>query len=264
MKLRCFFTLFLLTTTICATRAAESADATFAQAAQLADNDLTRSRELYRVAALRYLDEARANPAESGPLLYNAGNAFFLAGDNGRAVVAYRRAQQVMPGSPLLRDNLEFVRKQSGNSPEIAPSARLAWLRFWHWTPAAQWLLLVGAWLLFWAGWFWRQWSDRRYPIPIWLGTLAVAALMAGTLFVQHRQAAQRCRGVIIASQAEARKGPNYGYAPAFTATLDSGLEGDVIGQQNDWLHLWLSPDRECWVRRSAVAIWQGQAPNSH
>lgn len=264
MKLRCYFTLFLLTITICATRAAESADATFAQAAQLADKDLTRSRELYRVAALRYLDAVRAHPEESGSLFYNAGNAFFLAGDNGRAVVAYRRAQQVMPGSPLLRDNLEFVRKQCGNPPEIAPSARLAWLRFWHWTPAAQWLLLADAWLLFWAGWFWRQWSGHRYPRPIWWGTLAVAALMAGTLFVQHRQAAQRCRGVIVTSQVEARKGPNYGYTTAFTAALDSGVEGDVIGQQNDWLQLRFDSNREVWIRRAAVEIWQGHAPNSH
>ena len=262
MKLRLLFTLFLLLLVAGVTHAADIADATFARAAQLADTDLTQSRELYRVAALQYLAEAGTNAAARGPLLYNAGNAFFLAGDAGRAVVAYRRAEQVMPGSSLLRDNLAFVRKQAGNVEEKASESRLGMLFFWRWNAAALWLLLAGAWLLLWAGLFWRQWSGHGCPQMVLKFTLGVAVLLAVTLLWQQVQAAQRCRGVIVASQVEARKGPNYGYASAFTAPLDAGLEGEVIASEGDWLELRFDAGHQGWVRQSAVEIWQGTTPS--
>jgi hypothetical protein len=217
---------------------------------------------LYRVAALQYLAEAGTNAAARGPLLYDAGNAFFLAGDNGRAIVAYRRAEPAMPGSSLLRDNLAFVRKQAGNPDETATASSWGALRFWRWNPAALWLWLAAAWLLFWAGQFWRQWSGRGCPRAVLKFTLGVAVLMAVTLLWQQVQTAHRCRGVLVASQVEARKGPNYGYAPAFTAPLDAGLEGEVIASEGDWLELRFDAGHQGWVRKAAVEIWQGAIPS--
>lgn len=252
----------LLLLVVRVTHAAEPAEATFARAGELADTDLTQSRELYRVAALQYLAEAQAQPAARGPLLYNAGNAFFLAGDAGRAVAAYRRAEQVMPGSSVLRDNLAFVRKQAGNLEETPAESRLGLLFFWRWNAAALWLLLAGGWLVFWAGRIWRQWGGRGCPRTVLPLALALAGLMAGTLLFQAVQGALHCRAVIVAPQVEARKGPGYGYAPAFTAPLDPGLEGEVIAREGDWLHLRLDAGREGWVRAEAVEVWQGSAPS--
>ena len=108
--------------------AAERPDALFARATQLSGTDLPQARESYRLAALGYLADADT-AKERGPLLYNAGNAFFLAGDLGRSVAAYRRAEPEMSGSPLLRANLAFVRKQGGNPDESFPQGWLGFIR---------------------------------------------------------------------------------------------------------------------------------------
>jgi tetratricopeptide (TPR) repeat protein len=47
---------------------------------------------------------------ESGALYFNLGNAYFKAGDVGRAVLSYERARQLMPGDPDLQANLGFAR----------------------------------------------------------------------------------------------------------------------------------------------------------
>lgn len=263
MKLHLFPILLLWIVSTASTPADETADATFARAAELADTDLTKSRELYRVAALKYQAEALTGPSHRGPLLYNSGNAFFLAGDPGQAVVAYRRAEQAMPGSRLLQDNLAYVRMQCGNVAEDTAATPFGRLRFWKWNPALLWTLLAVSTAAFWLAMLITQWRGTRIPRPLTHSLLACSAILAATLTIQHFKQITRCRGVVVTPRTEARKGPNYGYKPAFTAPLDAGLECDVVGRQGDWLHLRITPERECWVRDTAVEIWQGSTPES-
>src|SRR5262245_50565847 len=48
----------------------------------------------------------------SAAVYYNLGNAFFKAGQIGRAIAAYARAEQITPRDPDLRANLQFARNQ--------------------------------------------------------------------------------------------------------------------------------------------------------
>ncbi len=241
--------------------AADSADELFARATRLAETDLAQSRELDRAAALHYLAEAAAQPEQRGPLLYNAGNAFFLAGDAGRAVLAYRRAEAELPGSPKLRSNLAYVRKQSGNPDEPPPAGWWGVARFWFWRPPVHWLVLAGSMLVFWAALFRRQWTGRSWPRGVIYGALSLAVVMAGMLVGRHLSEAGRCRGVLVTTPVVARKGPSFGYAPAFTAPLGSGLECEVVRRDGDWLYLRLAEDLTAWVPLDSVEIWQGRLP---
>src|SRR5689334_19162351 len=65
----------------------------------------------YAEAAAAYENLA---PAHNGSpaLYYNLGNAWFKAGQNGRAIAAYRKAEMLSPRDPNLRFNLNFVRKK--------------------------------------------------------------------------------------------------------------------------------------------------------
>ena len=48
----------------------------------------------------------------SAPLYFNLGNAWFKSGQMGRAITAYRRAEQLAPRDPDVRANLQFARNQ--------------------------------------------------------------------------------------------------------------------------------------------------------
>ena len=57
----------------------------------------------------------------SAALLFNRGNAFFKAGQVGRAIVAYREAQAIAPRDPDIRANLRFARDRV-RGPTVAIS----------------------------------------------------------------------------------------------------------------------------------------------
>ena len=46
---------------------------------------------------------------ESGPILYNCGNAWFRAGEPAKALASYRKAKRYMPTNPYLESNLKSV-----------------------------------------------------------------------------------------------------------------------------------------------------------
>src|SRR4029077_19623718 len=62
---------------------------------------------------------------ESGPVYFNLGNAYFRAGNPGRAILNYERARRLMPRDPDLHANLGFARP-GGEDEETPVWARLA------------------------------------------------------------------------------------------------------------------------------------------
>ena len=50
--------------------------------------------------------------AESPTIYYNLGNAWYKAGQNGRAVAAYLHTERLAPRDPNVRFNLNFVRNK--------------------------------------------------------------------------------------------------------------------------------------------------------
>jgi tetratricopeptide (TPR) repeat protein len=88
-----------------------------------------RGNELY--GAERYAEAAGEYEkiltagSESGHLHFNLGNAYFKAGDTGRAILEYERARRLMPRDPDLRANLGYARTLAGEGEEAALYERL-------------------------------------------------------------------------------------------------------------------------------------------
>ena len=64
----------------------------------------------YSEAAAMYEKAVKAGQV-SAALCFNLGNASFKAGQSGRALVWYRRAEALSPRDPDIQANLQFVRK---------------------------------------------------------------------------------------------------------------------------------------------------------
>lgn len=80
--------------------------------------------EHYAGAAADY-EKIRASGRESGNLYFNLGNAYFKAGDRGRAILNYERALRLLPADPDLHANLGYARSLSGESDDEPIYARL-------------------------------------------------------------------------------------------------------------------------------------------
>jgi len=83
-----------------------------------------------------------------------------------------------------------------------------------------------------------------------------VFVVLAGSLAADTFQEMRTRRGVVIADHVVGRKGPNYGYAPAFDGALTNGTECRIVRKERNWLQLELSANGACWVPAPTIEIW--------
>lgn len=90
-------------------------------------NSLYEKRE-YDKAAEDY-QKLLDTGVESGPLYYNLGNTYFKMGKIGYAILAYKKAQKIMPGDSDLKSNLSYAQSLTEDSGlQQLPLNRLTWL----------------------------------------------------------------------------------------------------------------------------------------
>jgi len=188
----------------------------------------------------------------SAALYFNLGNAFFKSGQIGRAIAAYRQAQQLMPRDPDLRANLQFARNQT-QGPRLLPSRWERWLgrlTLNEWT-----VLAAGAvwlWLILLAVLQWRPVlrSTLRTSV-ISLGVLA--GLLCACAAASLRETRYRPMAIVTARDTAVRYTPLPEAATAFT--VEDGAELQILDQKDEWLQVNAGPRRTGWLRRDQVLI---------
>jgi hypothetical protein len=223
-------------------RAAESADELFQRALQIRGEKPDEAQPLFAEAALRFESERR---------FLNAGNGWFFAGENGRALANYRAAQRRRPFDRQLRESVEFLRAHRADAfpSPITPSGAVAawWSRFCTWTTALRVGLLVLAYLAAWGVFLAAQLSGRRIPRAVW-GLLTVAVLVPLASLAQT--SFQPAEGVVV-EDTVARLGPNYAYDPAFQQPLHKAAEFSWMETRQGWVRARLPDGSEGWLRES-------------
>ncbi|MCW5979436.1 MAG: hypothetical protein KIT09_15270 [Bryobacteraceae bacterium] len=232
------------------------ANALYREANETSLRDPSAAREIYQRAALRLERIAREGGIRNGKLFYNLGNAYYQAGDIGRAILNYRRAELYVPGDPNLAQNLAQARKSRQDSIEEKQRTRvLRTLLFWHYDmsrAARAWLLALfsGA---FWAG------AAVRLRRSEWMPRTALAAAGALAVLFLVSLAAEaagdrRPAGVILAAEVTARKGDGESYEPSFQEPLHAGAEFELLETRSGWRHIELPDGRQCWIPAGAAA----------
>jgi len=193
--------------------------------------------------------------AVSPALYFNCGNAEFKAGNLGRAVAAYRRAEQLAPRDAEVRANLEFVRNQ-------VPGPTLREKRWEDW---------LGTLTL-------NEWTGLT-AAALWLVLALLAAMLIRPTFKPALRgftraavvlviAAGACAGVdtaihfskptvvVVAQDPTLRSGPFDEAQSAFTA--HNGAELAVLDRRDDWLQVTDGSGRIGWIQRQQVEILHG------
>ncbi len=189
----------------------------------------------------------------SATLYFNLGNALFKSGQVGRAIVAYRQAEQLNPRDPDVRANLRFARNQV-QGPTLSSNRLNEWLArltLNEWTLAAA----AGLWSLFLLLIFTQLRPDLKRTLrPLAMLSLIAAILLAasaGYCFSEQRVAKT---ATVIVPDALVRHGPLDTSPNAFT--VHDGAELRVLGQLENWLQVSPDPARIGWIPREEVVVW--------
>ena len=223
--------------------------------AQSPVSDFEAANKLYYEAQFTNAAAAYEKTIQSGqhtPALYfNLGNAWFKSGQVGRAIAAYRHAEQLTPRDPDVRANLQFARSQA-QAPSFSPNA---WQRWLSKLTLNEWTLLttgsVWLWFLLLAALQWRpQWKNsfRSVLFALAAASLVLCGCLAAALYEDGLQTA-----VVIAREAVVRHGPLDESQNSFA--VHDGAELRVLDRKDDWLLVTTDPRRIGWLRRDQVLL---------
>ncbi len=226
------------------TRLFQEANSFFHQANELKNQH--DARKLYEKALLRY--EKINKDISNGRLSYNIGNIYSSLGDTGKAILHYRRAEQLIPADENLKQNLTLVlEKRRDAIPEKKEKTLLHTLFSLHYDLSfqARLILFSIANISFWVAAGLMFFS--RFPLPAWLTSflLSLTLLPATSLCIDHFQH-KTPKGVIIGEEVMARQGDGRSYQPSFTAPLHAGTEFILLEKRPNWYHVQLHDKRQC------------------
>jgi tetratricopeptide (TPR) repeat protein len=211
---------------------------------------------LFSTAARRF-QQLADDGVVNAKLEYNLGNSYLQGGDLGRAILHYRKAQQLSPGDPRLRHNLEYartlVRSQiAPSAPRALTDALLSWhrrlpLRVRYWA-------FLAAWIVVWAALGLNMFAPR----PRWRWAAAVASalcLPAGASVAADVFRGAPREGVVLADDVVVRKGNSVGFEPQFQEALHPGVEFRLLEERSDWLLIELPDGKTGWIPAAAAGL---------
>lgn len=216
--------------------------------------NLLYKQEKYQEAVQEY-QQILQSGWESGPLYYNLGNSYFKAGDLGRAILNFSRAQRFLPRDADLKANLQFARAQSrGSFSEQAPGL---WQRalqqvFAPLTQDELALLILGmvaVVMVLHLGTLFFHWSPVVLRYGLWIGGLVLLVSLAG---LGTRISYEKDLGIIVTRTAS-RFEPRDGATSYFEC-----YEGERVWSlqsQGEWVKVRRSDGKTGWIRREDFAM---------
>lgn len=214
----------------------------------------------YAAAAAAYERLAPSNRA-SAALHFNLGNAWFKAGQNGRAIAAWRQAGRLSPRDPSLRFNLQFARKKISGG--FDPPTEVWWRHGLDQLTLNEWTLLASA-----ATWIWFALLALREVRTEWRRSLRgytaltglVSASLAGCLAAAIHSQEGILEAVVVTSSAVVRQG-TFDESPS-VYQLHDGMEVRVLDRyalgekdKQEWLQVRNASGRTGWLKRDQVML---------
>jgi tetratricopeptide (TPR) repeat protein len=194
---------------------------------------------------------------ESASLYYNLGNAYFKAGDLGRSILNYLRAQRLEPGNADIDHNLEFAQRFSRVQMEgvtlnpinstvtaiVAPYRReiLAWVTSGFFV-AMMLLMLVRFGLGI-------RSSAIRVPLIILVILLMVSASLTT---IKYRNEYLTRRAVVVAEECPVLNGPSARAEVEFQGS--PGLVLVILEETDGYFSVLFENQRQGWIRKDLVA----------
>lgn len=188
----------------------------------------------------------------SASLFYDLGNAWYRAGDRGKAILNYERALALEPHHPEADANLRLVRDQA-RALELRPSPVERSVSF---ATANQYAIAAA--VTFWiaafaatASLFALHRSLKRSAIVV----VAVAVCIASTwaAYIAETGRHGQALAVVTADKVEARLAT--ADSSASVLTLPPGSEIKILSTRGNWIYAALPNEQHGWIPASAAEL---------
>jgi len=251
--------------TIATSAPAQSTDAArlFVKAQEHYDRAKTEQDYLAAAALFKkILDQGKNGRYRSGAVLYNLGNAYYRAGELGRAIAAYREAKRYRPGDDYLDANLrQALARRVDKFPEASRSL-VDHILFWTRAVAYRWqfvLMLGAAALAFLIAVVRLVWPRLRGTRPLLAVALVLTLLFGAGAALSAYRYELITHGVLVEKKTQVLKAPKG--SPAFDKPLHEGTEFEVLESRgNDlrsrWYRIRFAGDREGWIPAEAAVVY--------
>jgi len=229
----------------------------FRQANSTKDPD--QARRLYEKAILGFERIINDGQIKNAKLYYNLGNAYFLKGQLGKAILNYRRAEKLGDYDENIQKNLAFARSKRLDRVNVKTEKRvLQTLFFWHYDFSIRTKFLLAC-IFFGVVCTCITviiWSGRNAPCMVTAvicGILTICFLVS--VVVESRALANRVCGVITAKEVVAHQGDGQNYPRSFKEPLHEGTEFELLESRSGWLHIRLFDGSDGWIPKVSAEL---------
>jgi tetratricopeptide (TPR) repeat protein len=190
--------------------------------------------------------------AVSPELYFNFGNACLKAGQFGRAICAYRRAEALAPRDPDIRANLQIARNDSAAGAPALPGS--PWTRWVSRMTLNEWTVAESAALAL----LFLTLAVREMRPSLKKGGAGLAILgsvcvgLGICLTIAAMERLSEKFAVVVVPEAVVRRGPLPEAQSAFT--VHDGAELRVVGTDGDWLQVSDAANHSGWLAQKEVA----------
>lgn len=245
MKLKSFALFVLGAACICSTARADEASSIFGKAN--ADFAAGHFKE-----AVGGYEQLAGSGRLSANLFYDLGNAYFRAGNSGKAILNYERALALDPKQPEAAANLRTVRDE-GRALEMQRSETDRYIAF---ATSTQWAIAAAAgfWIAAFAAvaWFFRGAKPAAAATVFVCGIFACGVATYASWALENGSRG-RALAVITADKIQARlaTADNSGTVLA----LPAGSEVQVLSTRGGWVYAALPNDLRGWIPATAAEL---------
>ena len=231
----------------------QEAERCFTQANGLIDSSPSEAMELYNKSILNYkrlIDEFKI---QNEHIYYNIANAWLMQGNIGKAILNYRRAEELDGSSTDINGNLNYARSLRADQIPIPVEKKvLETLFFWHYdfSLAGRFYGAVFFWWLS-AAMIAMMVITKKKPLP----AIAVCCVfifctlcLGGSVAYQMQHGKTDNFGVITSETAVARQGDGENYPESFAEPLHSGTEFKLLENRGSWYKIELGNGDTTWV----------------
>lgn len=216
--------------------------------------DSAKSPADYRGSA-QILESILADGFRNGAVYYNLGNAYFRAGEYGRAILNYRKAIPYRPRDPYLAANLDQALQVAPG--RLSHPSRPWWSHVLFWTDWISYPSKVGVFFVLSClgasaiaiAAITRQ--RRLYSVATGLALISIAVAIDAVVTSPDLASG---RAAVITGETMARKGMGASYEQAFDQPLRDGAEFQVLKETPDWTFGHFEGIGDGWVRNEFVA----------